>query len=260
VMVGGSGGWQITQTNAWDELSVDCVVEGRSEAEQTLTLFEQALRGEKLPRQIDVQHPTSRDSILFPDKRTTFGVVEMTTGCGRRCQFCVPDLNPQIDLPKDKILGAVRANVRDGNKQISLATEDMFIWGQVHTDTPFYFPNREALLDLFTEIVDTPGVEQHVLSHCTIAPAVVDPVLIRELSRKLLDKSPIHLSTLSTHPKKKALVPLIGLETGSVRMAKQIMPGKGVPFPIEEWPSVFIRGLEILNQNNWDVSFFVDCW
>jgi hypothetical protein len=251
VMVGGSGGWQITQTNSWDELSVDCVVEGRSESEQTLALFEQALRGERLPRQIDVQHPTSRDAIIFPDKRTTFGVVEMTTGCGRRCQFCVPDLNPQIDLPKDKILAAVRANVRDGNKQISLATEDMFIWGQVHTDTPFYFPNREALVDLFTAVVDTPGVEQHVLSHCTIAPAVVDPVLIRLLSEKLLDKSPIHLSTLSTHPKKKALVPLIGLETGSVRIAKQVMPSKGVPFPIEEWPSVFIRGLEVLNANNW---------
>ena len=43
----------------------------------------------------------------------------------------------------------MRANVREGNKQISLATEDMFIWGQVHTDTPFYFPNREALLDLY---------------------------------------------------------------------------------------------------------------
>ena len=251
VMVGGSGGWQITQTNAWEELGVDCVVEGRSEAEQTLTLFEQALRGEALPRQIDVQHPTTRDAILFPDKRTTFGVVEMTTGCGRRCQFCLPDLNPQIDLPKDKILAAVRANVRDGNRQISLATEDMFIWGQVHTDTPFYFPNREALLDLYSQVVGTPGVEQHVLSHATIAPAVVDPVLIRELSRTLLDKSPIHLATLSTHPQKKALVPLIGLETGSVRTAKQVMPGKGVPFPIEEWPSVVIRGLEILNDNNW---------
>lgn len=251
VMVGGSGGWQITQTNAWEELSVDCVVEGRSEAEQTLELFQQALRGERLPRQVDVQHPTTRDAILFPDKRTTFGVVEMTTGCGRRCQFCVPDLNPQIDLPKEKILGAVRANVRDGNKQISLATEDMFIWGQVHTDTPFYFPNREALLDLYREVVNTPGVEQHVLSHSTIAPAVVDPVLIRELSNLLLDKSPIHLKTLSTHPQKKALVPLIGLETGSVRMAKQVMPSKGVPFPIEEWPSVFIRGLEVLNENNW---------
>jgi hypothetical protein len=67
----------------------------------------------------------------------------------------------------------------------------------------------------------------------------------------LLDKSPIHLPLLSTHPKRKAMVPLIGLETGSVRMAKSIMPGKGVPFPIEVWPSVFVRGLEVLNRNNW---------
>jgi hypothetical protein len=251
VIVGGSGGWQITQNNAYEDLSVDCVVEGRSESEQTLALFDQALAGQELPRQLDVAHPTARDQILFPDKRTTFGVVEMTTGCGRRCQFCVPDLNPQIDMPKDKILGAVRANVRDGNKQISLATEDMFIWGQVHTNTPFYFPNREALLDLYSDVVDTPGVEQHVLSHATIAPAVVDPILIERLSDKLLDKSPIHLPTLSSHPKKKALVPLIGLETGSVRLAKQVMPSKGVPFPIDEWPSVVIRGLEILNKNNW---------
>ena len=34
-------------------------------------------------------------------------------------------------------------------------------------------------------------------------------------------------------------------------MAKQIMPSKGVPFPIDEWPSVVIRGLEILNKHNW---------
>ena len=251
VIVGGSGGWQITQTNTYEELSVDCVVEGRSEAEETLQLFEAALRGDRLPRQVDVKHPTSRDAILFPDKRTTFGVVEMTTGCGRRCQFCVPDLNPQIDLPKDKILSAVRANVRDGNRQISLATEDMFIRGQVHTDTPFYFPNREALVDLYSAVVDTPGVEQHVLSHSTIAPAVVDPIMIEQITGKIIDKSPIHLPLLSTHPRKKALVPLVGLETGSVRTAKQVMPSKGVPFPIDEWPSVVVRGLEVMNAHNW---------
>jgi hypothetical protein len=251
VVVGGSGGWQISQTDSFEELSVDCVVEGRAEAAETLEIFRKALAGERLPRHIDVGHPKSRDSIIFPDKRTTFGVVEMTTGCGRRCQFCLPDLNPQLDLPKDKILEAVRANVREGNKQISLATEDMFIWGQVHTDTPFYFPNREALLDLFQEVVDTPGVEQHILSHATIAPAVVDPLLIEKMSEMMLDKSPIHLPMLSSHPKKKSLVPLIGLETGSTRMAKQIMPGKGVPFPIDDWPSVVVQGLTILNRNNW---------
>jgi hypothetical protein len=251
VMVGGSGGWQISQTNSWEELGVDCVVEGRSESDQVFELFDAAIRGDRLPQKIDVHHPQSRDGIIFPDKRTTFGVVEMTTGCGRRCQFCVPDLNPQIDLPRDKILAHVRANVRDGNKQISLATEDMFIWGQVHTKTPFYFPNREALVDLYTSVVNTPGVEQHVLSHATIAPAVVDPIMIEQITDAVMEKSPIHIPVLSKHPKKKALVPLIGLETGSIARAKAIMPSKAVPFPIEEWQSVVIRGLEVLNKNNW---------
>ena len=251
VIVGGSGGWQIQQTNTYEELGIDCVTEGRSESTDTLALFRKAVAGDALPRDINLAHPTSRDDILFPDKRTTFGVVEMTTGCGRRCQFCVPDLNPQIDMPKARIMDAVRANVKQGNKLISLATEDMFIWGQVHTNTPFFFPNREALVDLYTEIVDTPGVEHHLLSHCTMAPFVVDPNLIRQLSEKLLPKSPIHLPLLSTHPQKKALVPLIGLETGSVRMARQIMPSKAVPFSIDDWPSVVLEGLRVANQNNW---------
>lgn len=251
VIVGGSGGWQISQTDSFEALSVDCVVDGRSESEDTMELFRQAVRGERLPRFVQVKHPTARADLLTPGKRTTFGVVEMTTGCGRRCNFCLPDLNPQIDFPKEKIMDAVHANVREGNTQISLATEDMFIWGQVHTDVPFYFPNREALVNLYRDVVNTPGVKHHLLSHSTMAPAVVDPKLIEELSSVLLDKSPVKLPFVSKHPEGRILSPLIGMETASVRMAKQIMPGKGVPFPIDEWPSVLIQGLTILNKNNW---------
>ena len=228
-----------------------CVVEGRSESEDTMMLFRKAINGEDLPLEIDVAHPKDRNAILVSDRRTTFGVVEMTTGCGRRCQFCVPDLNPQLDMPKESIMKAVHANVREGNKQISLATEDMFIWGQVHTDTPFYYPNREALLDLYSSVINTPGVEQHVLSHSTIAPAVVDPIMIKKLSELLLPKSPIHLPYLSNHPQKKALSPLIGLQTGSPRLGKKLMPSKGVPFSIDDWPSIVLEGLRVLNENNW---------
>lgn len=251
VIVGGSGGWQIAKTDSYEELGVDCVVEGRSESGEAVELFHKAIRGEDLPRFIEVSHPKDRDGLLTPSKRTTFGVVEMTTGCGRRCQFCLPDLNPQIDFPKEKILEAVRANVREGNSQISLATEDMFIWGQVHTDTPFYFPNREALVGLYRDVVETPGVQHHILSHATMAPAVVDPKLIEQLSEAVLDKSPVKLPRYSSHPEGRILSPLIGMETASVRMARQIMPGKAVPFPIEEWPSILIQGLTVLNRNNW---------
>jgi hypothetical protein len=154
-------------------------------------------------------------------------------------------------VPKERILAAVRANVREGNRQVSLATEDMFIWGQVRTNVPFYFPNREALIELFRDVVSTPGVQHHLLSHCTMAPAVVDPKLIEEMSKILIDKSPIRLPALSTHPEGRVLSPLIGMETASVRVAKQMMPGKAVPFPIEEWPSVLIQGLTTFNRNNW---------
>src|SRR5262249_23477079 len=33
--------------------------------------------------------------------------------------------------------------------------------------------------------------------------------------------------------------------------AKKLMPSKGVPFSIDDWPSVVLEGLRALNENNW---------
>ena len=251
VIVGGSGGWQITQTNSWDALSVDCVVEGRSESADVLALFDRALAGEDLPKQMDVSHPKDRNEILFPDKRTTFGVVEMTTGCGRRASSaCRISIRRSI-CPRTRSWRPSAPTCATATSRSRWPPKTCSSGARCTRRRRSTFPNREALVDLYRDIVNTPGVEQHVLSHSTIAPAVVDPVMIKQISDVCLDKSPIHLPYLSTHPKNKALVPLVGLETGSVRMAKQIMPSKGVPFPIDEWPSVVVRGLEVLNENNW---------
>jgi hypothetical protein len=67
----------------------------------------------------------------------------------------------------------------------------------------------------------------------------------------LLDRSPIQLKAVSTHPEHRALAPLVGIETGSVRIARQIMAGKALPFDIKDWPHVVLNGLEILNRHNW---------
>jgi radical SAM superfamily enzyme YgiQ (UPF0313 family) len=248
VIVGGSGGWQIVETNSYEALGVDTVVDGRSESAETLEVFRRALAGGELPREVKASHPLDPEVIAIPARRTTFGVIEMTTGCGRRCAFCLPDLNPQISIPKEKIMAAVAANVAEGNDQISLATEDMFIW---EAGRPFFFPNREALLDLFRSVAAYPGVRHVVLSHCTMAPAVVDPGLIKGLSDILLEKSPIRVPQVSTHPEGRILSPLIGLETGSPRLARKIMAGKALPFDVGHWPSIVLEGLTTLNRNNW---------
>jgi radical SAM superfamily enzyme YgiQ (UPF0313 family) len=251
VVLGGSGAWQIGETQTHEEFGIDCVVSGRAEAKDTIALFHQAMAGEKLPKHIDPHHPMDVREMVVPEARTSFGVIEMTTGCGRRCSFCQPDLNPRISFPKEGILKAVEANVAAGNTQISLATEDMFVWRTDEAGLPFFVPNREELLDLYGTIAEQPGVKHVTLSHSTMAPALVDPDLIRELSDILLDKSPIHLKAVSTHPEGRAISPLIGIETGSVKVAKKIMAGKALPFDVKYWPHIVLEGLEVLNRNNW---------
>ncbi len=251
VILGGSGSWQIGETGTQEQFGIDCVVDGRAEAAETIDLFHKAMNGEELPRQLTARHPTDIGQFVIPKRRTSFGVIEMTTGCGRRCSFCQPDLNPRISFPKEEIMKAVAGNVAAGNRQISLATEDMFVWRTDEGGLPFHVPNRWELLDLFRSIAAFPGVEHITLSHSTIAPALVDPDLIAELSNILLDRSPIKLKAVSTHPEGRALSPLIGVETGSVRIAKRIMAGKALPFDIRQWPHIVLEGLEILNRNNW---------
>jgi radical SAM superfamily enzyme YgiQ (UPF0313 family) len=251
VILGGSGAWQIQETGARVEFGIDTVVTGRAESQDVIELFRRALAGDPLPESVDAHHPHDAAQMIVPETRTSFGVIEMTTGCGRRCAFCQPDLNPRISVPKPEILKAVAANVAAGNRQVSLATEDMFIWRTDEAALPFFVPNRTELLDLYRSIVEYPGVEQVTLSHATIAPALVDPDLIAELSALLLDRSPIRLRSVSTHPEGRALAPLIGIETGSVRIARQIMAGKALPFDIKDWPHIVLNGLEILNRNNW---------
>jgi radical SAM superfamily enzyme YgiQ (UPF0313 family) len=251
VILGGSGAWQIEETATEAEFGIDTVVSGRAESPEVIDLFRRALAGEPLPARLAAHHPHDARQLVVPETRTSFGVVEMTTGCGRRCAFCQPDLNPRISVPKASIMDAVRANVAAGNRQVSLATEDMFVWRTDEGGLPFFVPNRSELLDLYRSIIDYPGVEQITLSHATIAPALVDPDLIAELSAMLLDRSPIRLKAVSTHPEHRALAPLIGIETGSVRVARQIMAGKALPFDIKDWPHVVLNGLEILNRQNW---------
>jgi radical SAM superfamily enzyme YgiQ (UPF0313 family) len=251
VVLGGSGAWQIEETDAFDEFGIDTVVTGRAESRDVINLFHRAMAAEPLPRRLTAGHPHSAAELLVPGTRTSFGVIEMTTGCGRRCAFCQPDLNPRISVPKDEIMKAVAANVASGNTQVSLATEDMFVWRTDEGGLPFFVPNRAELTDLYRSIVDTPGVEQVTLSHATIAPAIVDPELIGELSSLLLDRSPIKLKAVSTHRESRALAPLIGIETGSVPVARRIMAGKALPFDIKDWPHIVLNGLEVLNRNNW---------
>lgn len=245
VIVGGAGAWQIDKTGSRERLGVDCIINGRAES-RVLELFQMADDGKELPPTVNATEP-SIESLIIPRKRSTYGIVEMNRGCGRQCAFCSPTLETRISVPLPDVLTAVRANTSNGGRIIFPVSEDVFIYG---ASAPFYVPNPSQMLNFYGSIAEEPGVDFLPLSHATIAPAVVNPGLVKDLSSILLDKSALQ-NRNSSHPDKRFLAPLIGIETGSPRLAALTMSGKSLPFDIRDWQEIVVEGTNILNDNNW---------
>jgi radical SAM superfamily enzyme YgiQ (UPF0313 family) len=244
LIVGGPGSWQIEKKNLQDEWQIDCLVEGEAE-DFILDLFERAVRGEALPRKIEGKSP-KMEHIPTTKNRSTFGVVEVTRGCGRGCQFCSIALRKGRSLPLEHILENVRVQVANGADTIMLTTEDIFLYEQ----GPKFETNIPALKKLFESVAAVPGVKHVVQSHGTISPIVRNPEVIEALSPVCVDKS-THTHPASTHPDKRYANLFVGLETGSPRLFNQFMKGKAYPYKAEQWHDVVLKGMDIMNRHNW---------
>jgi radical SAM superfamily enzyme YgiQ (UPF0313 family) len=244
IIVGGPGSWQIEKKNLQDEWGIDTIVEGEAEA-LVLDLFERAVRGESLPRRIEGSSPPM-EHIPTTKNRSTFGVVEVTRGCGRGCQFCSIALRKGRSLPLEHILENVRTQVAGGADTIMITTEDIFLYEQ----GPKFDTNVPALKKLFESVAAVPGVKHVVQSHGTIAPIVRNPEVIEELSPVCVNKS-THTHPASTHAENRYASLFIGLETGSPRLFNQFMKGKAYPYKAEQWHDVVLKGMDIMNRHNW---------
>jgi radical SAM superfamily enzyme YgiQ (UPF0313 family) len=244
VIVGGPGSWQIEKKNLQDEWGIDCIVDGEAE-EIVMPLFESAIRGEALRRKINGSSPPM-SAIPTTHRRSVFGVVEVTRGCGRGCQFCSIALRKGKSLPLEHILENVRVQVANGAETIMLTTEDIFLYEQ----GPKFQTNIPALKRLFESVAAVPGVKNVIQSHGTIAPIVRDPEVLDALSPVAVDRS-IHRHPASTHPENRYASLFIGLETGSPRLFNKYMKGKAYPYTADQWHDVVLKGMEIMNKKNW---------
>lgn len=243
LILGGPGAWQIEHKGLTAAWGIDTLVHGEAE-DVVEDLFARAIRGESLPPRIECHSPRL-DAIPAPVNRSTFGVVEITRGCGRGCQFCSVALRDGKSIPLDHILANVRRQTEQGADTITLTTEDLFLYEQGKRFTT----NVPALKRLFESVAAVPGVRHVMLTHGTMAPVVVNPSVVDEL-QLAVDLS-VNRHPDSTHPDRRYAMMFVGLETGSVRLFKQFMKGKSYPFRPEQWPDVVMKGIEIMNRANW---------
>jgi len=248
IVVGGPGAWQIEKADRLDEFRIDYLIDG--EIERVFSdLFRRILEGDPtLPRIIKIpkEMQPAVEEIPVVTHRSTFGVCEITRGCGRGCQFCSPATKVGRSFPLEHIIASAEVNAREGATEVMLASEDMFLYEQL----PNFETNVPALEKLFRSVASVPGIETIQTSHITIAPVVKDPSIIERLTPLIVPYSHLHHKH-STDPEKRVADPIIGLETGSSKLFNTYMKGKAYPYKAHQWRDVVLKGMEILNRHNW---------
>jgi radical SAM superfamily enzyme YgiQ (UPF0313 family) len=95
-------------------------------------------------------------------------------------------------------------------------------------------PNEQKLLKLHETVVKKcKGLSW---SHCSLAAVAANPKLMSKLAEIILQKQ-------------RWWGAEVGIETGSVEVAKRIMPGKALPFSAENWREVVVDGMGLMHDN-----------
>jgi radical SAM superfamily enzyme YgiQ (UPF0313 family) len=240
IVVGGPATWQLTDTGYYRKLGVDLVYEGEFESLGP-SVFRKLLAGEPLPPIVSAPPAKLEDipTILTPSNG---GLVEVTRGCGRGCAFCTPNLSGAIkSLPfEGHIDKEIRLNVEKGGiKDINLHSEEFFRYGAKGIE-----PDPEKVIGLTRKaykLVKSYGDDYTISTDFTTAAVVVyKPKMVEEVAQYINEGG------------RRTFIEM-GIEAGSPRLLKKLMPGKALPYTPEQYPEVVEQGIGILNDNGWVV-------
>jgi len=221
-----------------EEYGINTVIIGAGDR-SALEIFRKAMNGKSLPKVVETEKP-ELDGIPMIKNPALFGVVEITRGCGRGCQFCSPTMRTRYSFPLEKIKTEAELNARAGSRMIVLQTDDMFLYKCGER----FVPNKQAIVELIETIGKIPNVEYLQFAHAALPPVAHDPKMIEEIAPTLVEKG-----RWRYNGRRVASVE-VGIETGSVKLIKKHMQGKPLPYEAKDWCEVVTQAVGILNDND----------
>jgi len=227
-VVGGPGAWQIQRERPdW----VDVVFIGHAELDFP-PLMSKLVAGEKVGGVVFGRNPRRADDIPLIVNPTRFGEVQVTRGCPRGCQFCSITPDSFISIPIDMVLKEVELNVKAGQTRVDLVTDDILLYGANRLRV-----NHDALVKLFSAVKGA-GVESIGFAHIS-APAVKEsPRTVKQISE------------IAEYSFDRANAPVVGLETGSLKIFNKYMRAKSFPWEPAQWKDVILDATAVMNDSH----------
>ena len=235
IVVGGPGAWQLDDEEM-TRLGIDVVVDGEADLlfpEVVKKIIDGRL---ETPSIIKAKPSDIPETSQIPPAlgATIGGIVEISRGCGRGCNFCLPNLRRVRHRPQPDIIADVRTNVENGQSAICLHAEDVLRYG-----TSSIIPESEKVINLFQSVNNISGITDICISHASLASIASSPQTLGKIS-DLLGYNEHRWMGFQT-----------GIETGSPAIIERLMSMKAAPFKPSEWHHVVETAFAICHDNNW---------
>jgi radical SAM superfamily enzyme YgiQ (UPF0313 family) len=231
IVLGGGGAWQLLRKQERDLYGIDHVVIGEAD-DQCVNMFYEIRDGNAA----EVMSVTTSKIVDIPyiQGPTINSSIEAMRGCGKGCDFCEPNRRLKRDFPIDRLKKEAKINLDYGHTCIWLMSEEIMLYG---CDNKNLYPNRDAIVELYTAMKNLGKVNYVGAVHLTLASAVADPACIQKM-REINNFGPGKWNAVQA-----------GIETGSSRLIKKHMPYKSKPFSPDEWLDIVLEGTKVLNRN-----------
>lgn len=219
VVAGGAGAWQFRQyPDQTAKQAVDVIFEGYFENTGP-GIFSDMLEGKDFPDHY-VEKASCAENIKPVITPTVLGIVEISRGCGRGCKFCTMGHQKMQHLSPGLIKQDIKTNICCGQKNIVLASEDLFRYGSENLN-----PDTGKLIEMLETLQTIDGLDFLQLDHANVSTAAQIPLdELRQIRRLLAFKNDPKYLWLN-----------MGLESANGELVKRSCPTKIHPFQPEQW-------------------------
>lgn len=219
VLAGGGGAWQWARDRQTARRQgIDVIYEGYFESKGP-RLVEDILAGRAVDEHIGATE-TATDAVEPMVGAAVLGMLELSRGCGKGCEFCPMASQRMEHLPADTILADLETSIAGGQLSAVSGSEDFFRYGGRGSKVNF-----EALRSLLERMGEVRGLRFMQIDHANISSVLqlsVDE--LRELRRLLrFERDAKHLWVN------------MGVETASPTLMRSVSPGKAAPFALDDW-------------------------
>jgi radical SAM superfamily enzyme YgiQ (UPF0313 family) len=229
VVVGGNGAWELLGEEG---IPVDHIYLGEGES-QFPEACRKILSGEDLPEVIKGT-AVPGDEIPVNRGATIAGIVEIGRGCWRGCSFCSPTMRSMRHRPIANILSDAKVNLRAGQVDVLLHSEDVFTYGSSGMRT-----EPDKVLELVRRVKEL-GPRTIDVSHLSLATVHQNMGLLRQVSE-----------VVGVGVDQKYMSAWVGIETGSCRILEMHMPRKALPEKAEDWPEIVRDCYGLFADQSW---------